>query len=455
VARAPHPGEILGAPRVAVTCGCFGVVEFPFLRFTSCRILFFALIYTPQAMPIPENIGAGPAGQNRERVRIPKQEELRAFWERVTEGLELQQLWSQFSAEAKESYGLYSREVDWKHIQEQKRWQQPFHAAWALFQAMLMKLSPARRVLLLAAVFFVLFSTPALLVYSFDKSSRPSPLEVQFFGAGAALLFILLALELADRVTMKRDLEIAREIQRWLVPVKPPEVPGVDIAFATRPANTVAGDYYDAFLRPDGGGGNRLLLVVADVAGKSVPAALLMATFQASLQTLAITPSPLPELVAGLNRYACAHSLNGLRFTTAFLAELDLSTRVLTYINAGHNAPVVLRASGRIERLEAGGLPLGISIDSSGPAPYESASIATAPGDLLVIFTDGLVEAIDTEGEEYGESKLFDVLKTRPPFANAAETLKRMMSDVDQFVGSARQHDDVTCLVLRVVAIPE
>ena len=406
-------------------------------------------------MPIPENIGAGPAGHDRGRARIPRPEEFRVFWERVTDGMELQQLWSQFSAEAKESYGLYSREVDWTTIQQQKRWQQPFHAAWALFQAMMMKLSPSRRVLLLLAAFFILFASPALLIFIVNNSEHPSPTVVQFFVAGTVLFFILLALELADRVTMKRDLEIAREIQRWLVPTKPPEIPGVDIAFATRPANTVAGDYYDAFLRADGAGGERLLIVVADVAGKSVPAALLMATFQASLQTLAVSPSPLPELVAGLNRYACAHSLNGLRFTTAFLAELDLSTRVLTYINAGHNAPILLRASGKIERLEAGGLPFGISVDSSGGAPYDCASVTTAPGDLLVVFTDGLVEAFDIDDKEYGEDRLFDVLKTRPPFSNAAETLKRMMTDVDQFVGAARQHDDVTCLVMRVVAVPE
>jgi hypothetical protein len=110
--------ESCGRPCVSFTRGGFGVVEFPYPRFTSCRVESFVLLYTPQAMPIPENIGAGPAGQNRDRVRIPKREELRAFWERVTEGLELQQLWSQFSAEAKESYGLYSREVDWKHIQQ-------------------------------------------------------------------------------------------------------------------------------------------------------------------------------------------------------------------------------------------------------------------------------------------------------------------------------------------------
>src|SRR5205807_6372446 len=104
----------------------------------------------------------------------------------------------------------------------------------------------------------------------------------------------------------------------WLMPSSAPSVPGVDIAFANRPANTVAGDYYDAFFRPNG----RLLVVVADVVGKSVPAALLAATLQASLRTLAALPGSLSELTAHVNRYACEQSLLGRRFTTAFLAEL-------------------------------------------------------------------------------------------------------------------------------------
>ena len=123
---------------------------------------------------------------------------------------------------------------------------------------------------------------------------------------------------------MKRDLEIAREIQSWLVPSNPPEVLNGDIAFATCPQNSVAGDYYDAFYaNPEASGGGKLMLVIADVAGKSVPAALLMATFQASLRTIAGDGAPLAALVARLNRYSCAHSLDGLRFTTAVLAEYD------------------------------------------------------------------------------------------------------------------------------------
>jgi sigma-B regulation protein RsbU (phosphoserine phosphatase) len=181
------------------------------------------------------------------------------------------------------------------------------------------------------------------------------------FFAGVALL-ILRTLELADRVTMKRDLEIARGIQSWLMPSTAPTVPGVDIAFATQPANTVASDYYDAFFGPK----YRLLIVLADVAGMSVPEALLTATLQASLRTLAALPGSLDELVGRVNRYSCKQSLNGRRFTTAFLAELEPATGCLTYVNAGHNWPVLRRASGAIARLEAGGLPLGISA----AAPY-------------------------------------------------------------------------------------
>lgn len=213
-------------------------------------------------------------------ARSPRRRRIRSFWSRVTEGLEIEQLWGQFKSEARETYGLYSKDVDWEAIgKERKWWKRPLLAAWALFQAMLMKLSPARRVLLLIAV--------ALLVLQINVGSDGHNEGFNLGWVGALILFVLLALELADRVTMKRDLEIAREIQQWLVPEKPPVVPGIDIAFATRPQNTVAGDYYDAFVRPASAANSisyPLLVVVADVAGKSIPAALLMATFQASLR---------------------------------------------------------------------------------------------------------------------------------------------------------------------------
>jgi sigma-B regulation protein RsbU (phosphoserine phosphatase) len=374
---------------------------------------------------------------------------LDVFWQRVTEGLEVQVLWTQFVAEARASYSLYTREVDWAALERESGARRVFRTASALFWAMLLKLSPARRVFLLIALALgVLALTSARIEKTDGGVLTQLPGNFSFVLLALGGLVFLLALELADRVTMKRDLEIAREIQRWLVPAVPPQVPGVDIAFATRPANTVGGDYYDAFLRgphPTDPAATRLLLVVADVAGKSVPAALLMATFQASLRSLALTPGSLPELVAGLNRYACAHSLGGRRFTTAFFAELDPTTRALTYIGAGHNAPVLRRTSGRLERLEASSLPLGIDAQ----VRYECGTATLEAGDLLVIFTDGLVDAVNAKDEDYSESRLLEALRPASD-ASAAQTLKSLMGAVDAFVGQARQHDDITCLILRV-----
>jgi phosphoserine phosphatase RsbU/P len=297
-------------------------------------------------------------------------------------------------------------------------------------------------------VLFVWFE----LTYNNAHLSVPS---LAFFGEIA--LLILLALELADRVAMKRDLEIAREIQSWLMPSVPPKIPGVDIAFATRPANTVAGDYYDVFFRREAEcdpqsdpveGNNPLILGVADVAGKSVPAALLMATLQASLRTLAaLTTCPL-ELVKRLNQYACAQNLGRQRFTTAFLGQLDPASGRLEYVNAGHNWPVLWRGSGAIERLDAGGLPLGIKHD----APYECGSTTLARGDLLLIFTDGLVEAENSGEEEYGEGRMLERSRNLRN-GTAAELLSGIMASINGFVGTAPQHDDITCLVLRMISM--
>jgi len=257
-------------------------------------------------------------------------------------------------------------------------------------------------------------------------------------------VLVLLVLELADRVGLKRDLEIARDIQRMLLPEKPPTLPGLDIAFATKAANTVAGDYYDAFYpnAPAEAGGN-LMLVMADVAGKSVPAALLMATLQASLHTLAPDGLSLTNLMERLNRYACAHSMDGGRFTTAVVVEFDPSTQLLSYVNAGHNSPVVRRSDGSIVRMESSGLPLGITREANFPA----ASLQLGRGDTLILFTDGVVEAFDAAGQEYSDPRWVSIIRNMPTLA-AQDSLNFLMRDVDQFVGATRQSDDITLLVL-------
>ena len=378
--------------------------------------------------PSPGVASSAPAGSAGNRVR--------QFWQRVSEGRQLDDLWSQFAADARASYGFYGKDVDWEEIQKLPRWHRPFHIAKDIFWAMLMKMTPARRVLLLLALVMLLMSG-----FTFQFGHN---VQVEFkFELFAALIFLLLlSLELADKVTMKRDLEIAREIQMWLVPSEPPEVPGADIAFATRPQNSVAGDYYDAFY-PDERR-DRLVVVIADVAGKSVPAALLMATLQASLRTIAGEGVPVAELVARLNRYASAYSLDGRRFTTAVLCDYDPAARRLTYVNAGHNAPILRRANGTFETLEVGGLPLGIKLS----AEYQTATLDLRPGDALIFFTDGAVEAFNESGEEFGNSRWQAAIRNLPDW-NARETLQFLMKRVDEFVGVTRQSDDITCLVFR------
>jgi phosphoserine phosphatase RsbU/P len=360
--------------------------------------------------------------------------------------MELSQLWDQFRTEARASYGLYSREIDVTQKEGVRRGRHFSGVARQFFWAILEKLSPARRVLLLVALALMVFNPE----FSWTTNGSQHVIGFDLRLVGGLLMFLVLILEVADRVVMKRDLQIAREIQSWLLPANPPSVPGMEIAFATRPANTVAGDYYDVFPRAGRAPAEQAfaeqtyLVAVADVAGKSIPAALLMATFQASLKTLSATPSSLPELIDGMNRYACSNSQSGLRFTTAFIAEYEPGRRRLTYINAGHNQPILRRKSGKIERLDAGGLPLGIKAD----ALYETGTVTLEAGDWLVVFTDGVVEAINGAGVEYGEARLIELLNggtDLPP----VKMLSRIMVNLDSFVGTTPQQDDITCVVIK------
>ena len=367
------------------------------------------------------------------------------FWQRVTEGMQLGQLWSQFSADARSSYQLYSKEVDATRVAGVPKGKHALNVGSQFFWAILEKLTPARRVLVLIALVLVIFPGGEMTWTTHSGEVRSFALDFHFFGG--LLMFALLILEVADRVVMKRDLQIAKEIQAWLLPANPPPVPGLEIAFTTRPANTVAGDYYDVFAPPGSGAQDQTFLIaVADVAGKSVPAAMLMATFQASLKTLSTTPGTLTELVGRMNRYACSNSQNGRRFTTAFIAEYDPAARALAYVNAGHNNPMLLRQSGIIERLQVGGVPLGIMED----APYESATVTLQAGDWLAIFTDGVVEAENRALEEYGEPRLIAMLHSGVILTPAA-LLNNIMVDLDRFAGNAPQHDDVTCMLLKAI----
>ncbi len=366
------------------------------------------------------------------------------FWLRITEGMQLNELWQQFRADARSSYRLYSLEIDSTRGTEVRGARRFFNIAGQFFWAVVEKLSPARRVLLVLAL--VLLIIPVADWGWGFRSGEVHGNAPNLHFIGGVLMFALLVMEVGDRVVMKRDLQIAKEIQAWLLPAAPPHVPGLDIAFATRPANTVAGDYYDVFPRPASDGEKTFLIAIADVAGKSVPAALLMATFQASLRTLSGMPGPLTGLVGSINRYACSNSQNGRRFTTAFIAEYFPAQRRLIYVNAGHNSPILLRRSGAVERLGCGGMPLGI-LDC---APYEAGEVTLETGDWLAAFTDGVIEAENNSQQQYGEDRLLVMLRWGtglPP----SVLLRALVADINRFAGDVPQHDDITCMLVRAL----
>ena len=178
--------------------------------------------------------------------------------ERVTEGMELDQLWKQLKQDAKSGYQLYSREVDFKPATGERP-RHFFNVVRSFFWAVVMKLSPAKRVLLIIGL--------AMLLLPWSGILGGSGGIIHIYGG--IIMLGLLVLEVADRVTMKRDLQIAREIQSWLVPSHPPVIPGLETAFFTKPANTVAGDYYDVFYRDVPDVKNNVLIAIADVAGRA------------------------------------------------------------------------------------------------------------------------------------------------------------------------------------------
>ncbi len=247
----------------------------------------------------------------------------------------------------------------------------------------------------------------------------------------------------AAQERLERDVEIAEEVQTRLFPRRDPEIPGLDCHGVCQPARGVAGDYYD-FLPLAAG---RTGLAVGDVAGKGLPAALLMASLQGSLRSLA----PLSKdgaagatrRVAELN--AQLHALTEAnRFATFFWAVFDEKARALTWVNAGHNAPMLVRASGAVERLSPSGPPLG----AFARADYREATTALSRGDLLVVFTDGVTEAVDPAEEEFGEARLERLLREAEGESVGA-LCDRIVAAVRVFEAGAPQNDDITLVVAR------
>ncbi len=248
--------------------------------------------------------------------------------------------------------------------------------------------------------------------------------------------------EQRQRQRLEHELAIAREVQAQLFPTEKPIVQGVEIEAVVRPARVVSGDYYD-FL-PLGPG--RLGIALADISGKGISAALIMASLQAALRSQAMFnghgPGGTAEIVTRLNQHLY-RSTAADRFATFFYGAYDAQTHRLEYTNAGHPAPLCISGK-QVQRLSAGGTVLGLFDDRQ----YESQIVDIAPGSLLIGYSDGLTEAENAAGEEFEEQRVLDVA-LRMGQAPAREVLKNLLEAVEQWTGPAEQSDDITVIVAR------
>jgi len=249
--------------------------------------------------------------------------------------------------------------------------------------------------------------------------------------------------EVAAREKQRREIEIAHEVQERLFPQEYPPIAGVEYAGACRPALGVGGDYYDFILRPKAGLG----IAIGDVSGKGIPAALLMATLRAFLRGQTVQPqADLAAVMANVNTLVYESSAAN-RYATFFYGELDSASQTLTYVNCGHNPPIIYRPSngGSVLRLDTGGPVIGLMEACA----YSQGRVALEPGDLLVGFTDGVSEAMNRDDEEWGEERLIEAIRERNTVPVRA-LIDVLMAAADAFVSGAPQHDDMTLVIVRV-----
>jgi len=338
--------------------------------------------------------------------------------------------------DGEDTWRFFTREIDFSGL-ERKPWYRRYPAAlWKVFLALAFRLSPARRVVFATSVLLLLGAWVKFILTHADMSGW-GLLAIQSSLVAATLLFALLMVELRDKLALKGDLEIARQIQFGLLPFAPFSRGGTSIHTAMRPANTVGGDYFDIIDLPDG----RIALAMGDVAGKGIPAALLMALLQGSLRTLITAGFRGAELVRTLNDHLCANIPRN-RLVTLFYAEFDPATGAFHYVNGGHNAPFLLRPTGAA-RLGSTGVALGVM----GGSAFEERGETLAVGERLFLFTDGITEAFDPEDREYGEDRLEGYLLSHHHL-RSPELIDAVREDVLAFCGSVRPHDDMTMMLV-------
>ncbi|MEM6797140.1 MAG: PP2C family protein-serine/threonine phosphatase, partial [Acidobacteriota bacterium] len=305
-----------------------------------------------------------------------------------------------------------------------------------LFLGFIFKLSPARRLL-----FTVSLLCPLLGFFAVDTSFGPTHIYLDFapfwFLVSVAGLVLLLALELVDRLRVRDEMEVARQLQSDLLPQSLPPIPGYRIAHSYRTANAIGGDYYGFHPLGDG----RVAIACGDASGHGMAAGLLMAIANATLAA-AIDADPHPSAVLDAVHRTLARTGGRRAFMTLFYGVLDPSSGRLDYANAGHPFPIVRRAGGEIEELGSGALPLGVRAENSA---YRTQTAELRPGDLLVLYSDGIPEAVSPAGEDFG----FDRLHRLVLQGGSADSIHdRILGEVKAHLEDLDLQDDVTLVVL-------
>lgn len=270
-----------------------------------------------------------------------------------------------------------------------------------------------------------------------------SLLEAIASQVGTAIVNARLRRDMEQTDLLNRQIRLAADVQRRMIPARAPESPHYEFGCIYEPSSDLGGDFYD-FIKFDNGD---IGVVIADVVGKGVPASLMMASARSALRSNARRVTEIGEIVRSVN-LRLLHDTLPSEFATAFYLELSADGRSMKYCNAGHE-PLLLLRNGEISELDVGGLAMGIAED----ADYESAEAALMPGDVLVLFTDGMLEALNYDGQAYGRERLHASIKLHgalPPDLPVDMISKQLLWDVRRFVGLAPVTDDITLVVVRV-----
>jgi serine phosphatase RsbU (regulator of sigma subunit) len=378
-----------------------------------------------------------------------------AFVDTYTRDLTADDMQRLFTREARDAYRFFTRHLDPEALKHLPRHKRVLAHLRAVFLAFTMKLSPARRMLYAIALVLAAIGLISLFrgIGIVRVATLPFGVGVGFPGplfrqgtyallSAFVLMNLLVLLEVADRLSLKNDLEIARDIQQAMLPSGLYTAPGIETLGMSRPANTVGGDFYDIIALDDG----RVVIAVGDVAGKGSPAALLMALLLAMMRTLVDERLDPAALVERLNVQVSRHA-PGTRFITLFYGVFDPRSGAFTYVNAGHTPPLLLRgraAGDGCERLLEGGIALGMFDQSR----YTAGSVTLNPDEIVAIYSDGITEAEDPAGRPFDEAGLEAVLRSNRSrdIAGIGDAVVRA---VERYTDNTKFADDLTILLLR------